>query len=160
APPLLSHDSAWQTRGKSRSGANRRGAGGSEIQAHFRRRQGMIDFNKLHRFSRIYDLLLYAYPRDFRSRYGTEMRQTFHYQFRDSARLHGSALPLCFFFRTAWDWLATAIRERALALWPARRRPVQRSFVAEWILTIVLYLFATTTLMQAYVIPTGSMEGS
>jgi signal peptidase I len=36
--------------------------------------------------------------------------------------------------------------------------PPQRSFIAEWTVTIILLLFGTTTLIQAYVIPTGSME--
>ena len=35
---------------------------------------------------------------------------------------------------------------------------VQRGFIAEWTVTIVLLLFGTTTLLQAFVIPTGSME--
>jgi len=39
-------------------------------------------------------------------------------------------------------------------------RGVQRGFVAEWTVTVVLLLFGTTTLVQAYVIPTGSMEDS
>ena len=34
----------------------------------------------------------------------------------------------------------------------------QRGFLAEWAVTIVLLLFGTTTLVQAFVIPTGSME--
>jgi len=34
----------------------------------------------------------------------------------------------------------------------------QRSFIAEWTVTIVLLLFGTSFLIQAYVIPTGSME--
>jgi signal peptidase I len=39
------------------------------------------------------------------------------------------------------------------------RRPlVQRGFIAEWTVTIILLLFGTTTLVQAFVIPTGSME--
>jgi signal peptidase I len=33
-----------------------------------------------------------------------------------------------------------------------------RGFIAEWTVTIILLLFGTTTLVQAYVIPTGSME--
>ena len=36
----------------------------------------------------------------------------------------------------------------------------QRGFIAEWTVTIILLLFGTTTLVQAYVIPTGSMEDS
>jgi signal peptidase I len=34
----------------------------------------------------------------------------------------------------------------------------QRGFIAEWAVTIILLLFGTTTLVQAFVIPTGSME--
>ena len=50
---------------------------------------------------------------------------------------------------------------------PAPREPAQpaaktaeppRGFIAEWTVTIILLLFGTTTLVQAFVIPTGSME--
>lgn len=41
---------------------------------------------------------------------------------------------------------------------PKRRRHEQRNTIAEWTLTIILLLFGTTTLVQAFVIPTGSME--
>ena len=39
-------------------------------------------------------------------------------------------------------------------------KPVEppRGFIAEWTVTIILLLFGTTTLVQAFVIPTGSME--
>lgn len=40
---------------------------------------------------------------------------------------------------------------------PAKSEP-QRGFIAEWTVTIILLLFGTTTLVQAFVIPTGSME--
>jgi signal peptidase I len=33
-----------------------------------------------------------------------------------------------------------------------------RGFVAEWTVTILMLLFGTTTLLQAFVVPTGSME--
>ena len=39
---------------------------------------------------------------------------------------------------------------------PAHEPP--RGFIAEWTVTIILLLFGTTTLVQAFVIPTGSME--
>src|SRR6476659_11500701 len=39
----------------------------------------------------------------------------------------------------------------------AKREPVRNS-IAEWAVTILLLLFGTTTLVQAFVIPTGSME--
>jgi signal peptidase I len=39
-------------------------------------------------------------------------------------------------------------------------KPEQRGTIAEWTVTILLLLFGTTTLVQAFVIPTGSMEDS
>src|SRR5271154_801375 len=43
---------------------------------------------------------------------------------------------------------------------PARVKVAEppRGFIAEWTVTIILLLFGTTTLVQAFVIPTGSME--
>lgn len=40
----------------------------------------------------------------------------------------------------------------------ASRGEAPRMWVAEWTVTILLLLFGTTTLVQAFVIPTGSME--
>src|ERR1051325_9572641 len=42
----------------------------------------------------------------------------------------------------------------------ALTRDVRRGFIAEWTVTIILLLFATTTLVQAFVIPSASMENS
>jgi signal peptidase I len=39
-----------------------------------------------------------------------------------------------------------------------RTTEVSRGVIAEWTVTIILLLFGTTTLVQAFVIPTGSME--
>ncbi len=39
-------------------------------------------------------------------------------------------------------------------------RNVHRGFIAEWTVTILLLLFGTTTLVQAFVIPSASMEDS
>lgn len=39
-----------------------------------------------------------------------------------------------------------------------KKQEEQRGFIAEWTVTIILLLFGTTTLVQAFVIPTGSME--
>lgn len=41
---------------------------------------------------------------------------------------------------------------------PARKSDPPRGVIAEWTVTIILLLFGTTTLVQAFVIPTGSME--
>src|SRR5260370_3231388 len=38
------------------------------------------------------------------------------------------------------------------------RHEAPRGFIAEWAVTIILLLFGTTNLVQAFVIPTGSME--
>ena len=38
--------------------------------------------------------------------------------------------------------------------------PVNRGFLGEWAVTIIVVLFGWTTLLQAYVIPSGSMENS
>ena len=43
---------------------------------------------------------------------------------------------------------------------PRRGTDVPRGIIAEWTVTILLLLFGTTTLVQAFVIPTGSMEDS
>ena len=39
-----------------------------------------------------------------------------------------------------------------------RKAEPPRGAIAEWAITILLLLFGTTTLVQAFVIPTGSME--
>ena len=39
-------------------------------------------------------------------------------------------------------------------------REVNRGFIGEWTVTIVLLLFATTSLVQAFVIPSASMVGT
>src|SRR5258705_8747099 len=40
----------------------------------------------------------------------------------------------------------------------APKSDIPRGVIAEWTVTILLLLFGTTTLVQAFVIPTGSME--
>jgi signal peptidase I len=44
------------------------------------------------------------------------------------------------------------------ALAKVRKQEPPRGTIAEWTVTILLLLFGTTTLVQAFVIPTGSME--
>ena len=51
----------------------------------------------------------------------------------------------------------TSVTEEAEPPKP-RKNEIQRGFIAEWTVTIILLLFGTTTLVQAFVIPTGSME--
>jgi len=54
--------------------------------------------------------------------------------------------------------LNTTVEEQT-AEKPKRKKPEPvRGTIAEWTVTILLLLFGTTTLVQAFVIPTGSME--
>jgi signal peptidase I len=41
---------------------------------------------------------------------------------------------------------------------PSETEGQSRGFIAEWAVTILLILFASTSLAWSYVIPTGSME--
>ena len=58
------------------------------------------------------------------------------------------------------DWLTTRFVRGGHASGPRAATTAPRSFVTEWACTLGIYLFVTTTLVQAYVIPTGSMEGT
>jgi signal peptidase I len=134
-------------------------------------------------FCRVYSVLLYAYPRAFRLQYGGEMAQVFRDRCGYVARRQGRPRLFRFALHTGTDWLATIFQERtaslfetaremtvadccrkaarlARAVWSAGRKQQQRGFVAEWVMTAIVFLFATTTLVQAYVIPTASMEGT
>src|SRR5579863_1045852 len=51
-----------------------------------------------------------------------------------------------------------AVAEPASIHTPAIKPEPPRGTIAEWAITILLLLFGTTTLVQAFVIPTGSME--
>jgi len=97
---------------------------------------------------RIYSVMLYAYPRDFRLRYGAEMKQFFHDRCRELLRDRvGRGVWFRFAVRNLADWMVSTVRERQT-----------RKFVQEWAVTLLLFLFVTTTMVQAYVVPTGSME--
>lgn len=114
-------------------------------------------FDPVGGFCRFYSVLLYAYPREFRDQFGGEMRQFFRDRCRDAAR---RSTLLQFALHTMTDWFRSAVRERASAIWSAGRPTAKRGFTAEWACTILVYLFVSTTIVQAYVIPTGSMEGN
>jgi signal peptidase I len=109
---------------------------------------------------RLYSMLLYAYPREFRIEYGGEMKRLFQDCCRDAGRAGNWRTVLRFSARSAADWVTSAPMERIRSVWSAGRRQKPRGFVAEWAVTILMYLFVTTTLVQAYVVPTGSMEGN
>lgn len=50
------------------------------------------------------------------------------------------------------------VNEQTPAPAPAAKKEQPRGAIAEWTVTILLLLFGTTTLVQAFVIPTGSMK--
>ena len=74
---------------------------------------GSSQSSAVHRICRIYAVLLCAYPRAFRMRFGGEMQQIF----RDRCRkaVQDNDLPL-FVLLMIWDWLGTSLRERLAAL--------------------------------------------
>jgi len=105
----------------------------------------------------VYAAMLYAYPRDFRRQYGASMRQVF----RDRCREQRGKSWFAFGLLTAADWITSVIRERRAA---SAATVVQtgsgRKLIQEWAVTLLLFLFVTTTMVQAYVVPTGSMENN
>ena len=112
--------------------------------------------------SRLYALLLYAYPKEFRERFGAEMRQTFRDRWR-AVRGTPRPAPLArFFFAIVKDWMLTSSKERIASMKtiPSHRlwRATRGLGVAA--VTVLLFLLATTIVLQAYVISTPSMEGS
>src|ERR1039458_8244807 len=107
------------------------------------------------------------------------MQQLFRDRCRQMTRTPGRWHWLRFALRSAADWMSTMVRERVAevremtigecsrkalhavrTVWSVGRRNQPRGLVAEWAMTLVVFLFATTTLVQAYVVPTGSMEGT
>jgi signal peptidase I len=109
---------------------------------------------------RLYSLLLYAYPPEFRRQYGRPMKQLFQDRCRELERSSGWPAIFRLALQMTADWLRGTVREGASALWSAGRKPARCSSVTEWAGSILIYLFVTTALVQAYVIPTGSMEGN
>jgi signal peptidase I len=111
-------------------------------------------------FCRLYSMLLYAYPSEFRRDYGGPMRQLFRDRCRDAMRARGPLPMVRFATQQVADWVRTAVQERTAAVRVKKEEPATRGFVPEWALSLLIYLFATTTLVQAYVVPTPSMEGN
>jgi signal peptidase I len=103
-----------------------------------------------------YRAMLFAYPREFRLQYGVEMQQFFHDRCREMARGGNTRAWFGFGMRNLTDWIVSTVRER----WAARKVSGTRKLVQEWALPLLLFLFVTTTLVQAYVVPTGSMENN
>ena len=61
---------------------------------------------------RVYGLMLWAYPPDFRGDYRREMLVVFRTGARDVMQREGSAALLRFMRHVSWDWLYATLRER------------------------------------------------
>jgi len=120
----------------------------------------MMQANVIGAFCRFYSLILYAYPAGFRREFGGAMRQVFRDRCREVARSTGALRMARFAAQVAADLAVSTVREHMAGFWTAGRKPVFRGPITEWAVTLGIYLFVTTTLVQAYVIPTGSMEGT
>ncbi len=99
-----------------------------------------------------YAALLYAYPHDFRARFGTEMQQTFRDRWLAAAR-GGPGSVARFFAATASDWLLSSVKERVASMAMLRGLAVAA-------LAVIAYFFVTARVMQAFVISAPSMESS
>ncbi len=95
----------------------------------------------------IYALALYAYPREFRQRFGPEMQQAFADRYQREPHL----IPAIFA-----DLFLTAIQER-FAIMPISS--LARGF-AYAVTAAALFLVGSLSVVEAFVIPTGSMEPS
>jgi signal peptidase I len=85
------------------------------------------------------------------------MQQFFQDRCRELVRADsGSVVWIRFGMRNAADWMVSTVREHRAA----RPASGSRKLVQEWAVTLLLFLFVTTTLVQAYVVPTGSMENN
>jgi signal peptidase I len=108
-----------------------------------------------------YAVLLYAYPRDFRARFGAEMRQAFRDRWLAAAR-SGPGSALGFLSATAVDWFLSCVKERvasmAIILSNWQRSAARGMGVA--VLAVIAYFFVTARVMQAFVIWAPSMENS
>lgn len=110
--------------------------------------------------SHVYDFLLYAYPKEFRSRFGDEMRQVF----RDRCRAAhtGNGLTAGFCLAIAKDWTVSVCRERKASMtttWNNRFWRAARG-LAWAVLTLGLCISASAPFLRAFVITSTSMEKS
>ena len=64
-------------------------------------------------FCRLYSVLLYAYPREFRLQYGAAMQQVFRDRCRDLARTASPMALIRFATHLTADWLTTSVHEES-----------------------------------------------
>ena len=106
---------------------------------------------------RAYAVLLYAYPRDFRLRFGGEMRQVF----RDRCRAAGAPLYRLV-LAVPKDWILSAGKERMESMSTAWNSKILRAArgLAVALIMLVVCVSVSAPFLQAYVIAGASMEKS
>ena len=101
----------------------------------------------------LYSVSLYAYPREFRKRFGPEMRQLFRDRCRETWTNPTCARISALLFGTARDWVRTSIQERFVVM-------LTYSKLAYAAAILFALLAVPVTVLRAYVISGGSMEGT
>jgi signal peptidase I len=94
----------------------------------------------------LYAIALYVYPREFRQRFGREMQQVFATRYQRTPR------KTRFLSATLLDLVITATQERFASMTFARLGYASTA--------LALFFAASLTVVQAFVIPTASMEPS
>jgi len=89
---------------------------------------------------RVYGLMLWAYPPDFRGDYRREMLVVFRTGARDVMQREGSAALLPFMRQVSWDWLCTTLRERTTM---TTSMPALR-----WVAALPLAILAAVAVMR------------
>jgi signal peptidase I len=110
---------------------------------------------------RLYDFMLYAYPKAFRIRFRREMRQAFRDGWRDALKAYGYMPRIRFLFALLHDWILSSTKERMASMrieidrrW-SRRKALRLTAALG---TILACFLVSTTFLQAYIVPGSSME--
>lgn len=102
---------------------------------------------------RMYALSLYAYPREFRARFGSQMKQLFRDRCRDTWANPTPPRIAAFLFGVARDWIRTSLQERFAAMFSISK-------LAYAVASLLALLAMPATVLRAYVISGSSMEGT
>jgi signal peptidase I len=110
----------------------------------------------------LYGLLLYAYPKRFRDRFGVEMRQVFRDRWRAASATRKLAPRMAFLSGALKDWFLSCTKERLASMQTTSPRRLWRAARATALaaLTLVIGLLIFSSFVQAFVITAGSMEAS
>jgi signal peptidase I len=106
----------------------------------------------------LYTLAIYAYPRDFRRRFGTDLRQTFRDRCAAAFRDPSIARIARFLWTSVTDFTITLIEERLSAMFDSLRANKRRLVYAAAITLAVLA--APLTVLRLHVIAAPSMENT